>query len=95
MRPPAWTSVATLFSESASRVVVSVAREHVGALLDRARAFGVPAREIGTTGTGRINVSINGQSVIDIAVSEAETHLGQRPGEVLQAASCIGQTRPK
>ena len=70
---PAWTSVATLFSESASRVVVSVAREHVGALLDRATARGVPAREIGTTGTGRISVSINGQSAIDIAVSEAET----------------------
>ncbi len=49
---PAWMSVATLFSESASRVVVSVAREHVGALFDRATARGVPAREIGTTGTG-------------------------------------------
>ena len=85
----AWTSVATLFSESASRVVVSVAREHVANVLERAGALGVPAREIGTTGTGRINVSINGQSAIDIAVSEAETHLGQRPGEVLQAASCI------
>ena len=85
----AWTSVATLFSESASRVVVSVAREHVANVLERAGALGVPAREIGTTGTGRINVSINGQSVIDIAVSEAETHLGQRPGEVFQAASCI------
>jgi phosphoribosylformylglycinamidine synthase subunit PurL len=69
----AWTSVATLFSESASRVIVSVAREHVGDVLKRAAALGVPAREIGTTGTGRIHVSINGQSVIDIAVSEAES----------------------
>jgi phosphoribosylformylglycinamidine synthase II len=69
----AWTSVATLFSESASRVVVSVAREHVASLLKRAGALGVPAREIGTTGSGRINVSINGQSAIDIAVSEAES----------------------
>ena len=39
----------------------------LGALLDRARALGVPAREIGATGTGRISVSINGQGVIDIA----------------------------
>jgi phosphoribosylformylglycinamidine synthase II len=69
----AWTSVATLFSESASRVVVSVARDHVGALLERARARGVPAREIGMTGSGRISVSINGENVIDIAVSDAET----------------------
>ena len=69
----AWASVATLFSESASRVVVTVAREQVAGLLERAKALGVPAREIGTAGTGRINVSITGQSVIDIAVSEAET----------------------
>jgi phosphoribosylformylglycinamidine synthase len=69
----AWTSVATLFSESASRVVVSVAREHVEAVLGRAGARGVPARVIGTTGTGRISASINGQIAIDIAVSEAES----------------------
>jgi phosphoribosylformylglycinamidine synthase II len=71
--PAPWTSVATLFSESASRVIVSVAREQLSALLDRAKALGVPAREIGTTGTGRISVLINGRSVIDIAVGEAET----------------------
>jgi phosphoribosylformylglycinamidine synthase len=70
--PAAWTSVATLFSESASRVVVSVARGHLAVLLEHAKALGVPAREIGTAGMGRINVSINGQSVIDVAVSEAE-----------------------
>jgi phosphoribosylformylglycinamidine synthase len=69
----AWTSAATLFSESASRVIVSVGREHLGALMNRANAGGVPAREIGTTGTGRINVSIDGQSVIDIPVAEAES----------------------
>ena len=68
-----WTSAATLFSESASRVIVSVAREHLDALLDRASATGVPAREIGATGTSRINVSIDGQSVIDISVAEAES----------------------
>jgi phosphoribosylformylglycinamidine synthase subunit PurL len=71
--PAGWTAVATLFSESASRAVVSVGREHVEAVLDRAREFGVPAREIGSTGTGRIHVSIDGRRVIDIAVGEAET----------------------
>ncbi len=71
--PAAWMSAATLFSESASRVVVSVGREKLEALMDRARVLGVPAREIGATGTGRISVSINGQNVIDVAVSEAET----------------------
>ena len=70
----AWTSVATLFSESASRVVVSVGtRARRRMCWSAPEALGVPAREIGTTGTGRINVSINGQSAIDIAVSEAES----------------------
>ena len=71
--PGSWASVATLFSESASRVVVSVTRERAGALLSLAKTLGVPAREIGTTGGARIIVSINGQSAIDIAVSEAES----------------------
>jgi phosphoribosylformylglycinamidine synthase subunit PurL len=71
--PAAWASASTLFSESASRVVVSATAEHVGAVLARAKALGVPAREIGTTGTGRISVSINGRGAIDIAVGEAET----------------------
>jgi phosphoribosylformylglycinamidine synthase len=62
-----------LFSESASRVVVSVAQDQLGLLLARARALGVPAVEIGATGTSRISVSINGRRAIDVAVSDVET----------------------
>jgi phosphoribosylformylglycinamidine synthase len=68
-----WTHTSTLFSESASRVVVSAAPQNLSALLDRAKALGVPAAQIGTTGSGRISVSINGSLAIDLAVSEAET----------------------
>jgi phosphoribosylformylglycinamidine synthase len=68
-----WTRTSTLFSESASRVVVSAAPENLSALLERARSLGVPAASIGTTGTARISVSINGSLAIDLAVSEAET----------------------
>jgi phosphoribosylformylglycinamidine synthase len=71
--PADWSMTTSLFSESASRVVVSVARECLGAFLSRAQSLGVPAAEIGTTGSARINVSINGALAIDIAVSEAET----------------------
>jgi phosphoribosylformylglycinamidine synthase subunit PurL len=71
--PADWAAIATLFSESASRVVVSVAREHVAALLERAAAYSVAARVIGTTGTGQISVSINGEIAIDVGVSEAES----------------------
>jgi phosphoribosylformylglycinamidine synthase subunit PurL len=67
-----WSLTAALYSESASRVVVSVSRHELPALLERARAAGVPAREIGTTGGGRIRVSVGGRPVIDVAVQEAE-----------------------
>jgi hypothetical protein len=70
--PDAWVSTSTLFSESASRAVVSVARDQLVALLARAAALGVPALEIGVTGTSRINVFVNGRSVIDVHVGDAE-----------------------
>jgi phosphoribosylformylglycinamidine synthase II len=77
----AWIAASTLFSESASRVVVSVARERVAAFQQRAKDFGVPAAEIGATGTSRIRILINGRGVVDIGVDEAEaiwdTALGQ------------------
>jgi phosphoribosylformylglycinamidine synthase len=67
-----WEAVTALFSESASRVVVSVSRDHVDAVLARAADNDVPARTIGRTGGRHIRVSINGVSVIDIAVADAE-----------------------
>jgi phosphoribosylformylglycinamidine synthase len=84
--PDSWASTSTLFSESASRVIISVARGELGSLLARAKAFGVPAREIGQTGSDRISVSINGRRVIDMPVGDAEgiwdsaleTHFRQR-----------------
>jgi phosphoribosylformylglycinamidine synthase II len=69
----AWAAASTLFSESASRVILSVAPDRAAAFQQRAKAFGVPARHIGTTGTGRIVVLVNGRSVIDLGVDEAET----------------------
>ena len=63
---------ATLFGESASRVIVSVDGDRVDALLARARESGVPARTIGTTGGDRIRIRIEGQVAIDVDVAEAE-----------------------
>jgi phosphoribosylformylglycinamidine synthase len=70
--PAAWKTASTLFSESASRVVVSVGPEHLAALRDRARSLGVPAQEIGRTGTDRIRIAIDGVEAVDIAVADAE-----------------------
>ena len=43
-------TVALLFGEEPSRVVVSVAKYELAALLEKARAAGVPATELGVTG---------------------------------------------
>ena len=63
---------ATLFGESASRVIISVSRERLADLLASARAAHVPAQEIGTTGGSSIRVSVDGAVAIDVPVLEAE-----------------------
>jgi phosphoribosylformylglycinamidine synthase len=63
---------ATLFSESASRAVVTVAVDGVDALLAMARGAGVPARVIGRTGGRRLRISVDGRVAIDVDVRDAE-----------------------
>jgi phosphoribosylformylglycinamidine synthase len=64
---------ATLFGESASRIVVSAADRHLESVLKAAKAAGVPAREIGKVGGDRIQIAVNGQKAIDTPVAAAET----------------------
>jgi phosphoribosylformylglycinamidine synthase len=63
---------ATLFGESASRVIISVRRERLADLLVSARAAHVPAKEVGTTGGSSIRISIDSSVAIDVPVLEAE-----------------------
>ncbi len=63
---------AALFGESASRVVLSVAKEAAQAVLQRASAVGVPARLIGRTGGQRVRIAVRGQMAVDVSVSDAE-----------------------
>jgi len=67
-----WMVDATLFGESASRVVVTTASAEIDELRAAAQAAGVPATVIGTTGGGRIVVRIDGKMVVDVAVADAE-----------------------
>ena len=69
---PGFGEIATVFGESASRVVVSVAPAHVDELLSLAKAENVPAVVIGCVGGDRIRVSIEGRLVIDEPLLEAE-----------------------
>jgi phosphoribosylformylglycinamidine synthase subunit PurL len=70
--PGEWMVDATLFGESASRVVVSTAPAQVDEVLAAASAAGVPALAIGATGGARVVVCVGGQPVVDVAVADAE-----------------------
>jgi phosphoribosylformylglycinamidine synthase II len=63
---------ATLFGESASRVVVSSDGDRVERLLAGARQAGVPARVIGQTGGDRIQIHVDGMEALDVPVADAE-----------------------
>jgi phosphoribosylformylglycinamidine synthase len=67
-----WRTVATLFGESASRVVVSASPEDVDAIATAAREAGVSLAGIGTTGGDRLQVSVDGVPAIDRVVADAE-----------------------
>jgi phosphoribosylformylglycinamidine synthase len=68
----AFEAVATLFSESASRVVVSVSTERVGDLLTLASREKVPATRLGLVGGRTIRFAVDGLAVIDVPVEDAE-----------------------
>jgi phosphoribosylformylglycinamidine synthase len=63
---------AALFSESASRAIVSVAAASLPELFRMAKDLGVPAARIGRTGGSRIAIAIAGESVVNCALAEAE-----------------------
>ena len=70
--PAEYCDVAPLFSESASRVVVSVAPGQAATLLSMAAAAGVPAKQIGQVRGHRIAIAVEGRPGINELVSDAE-----------------------
>src|SRR5262249_4533834 len=70
--PAALAVDATLFSESASRVVISTSPDRLERVLERARDFNVPAAHIGYTGTNRLVLRVSGPGVLDLPVDLAE-----------------------
>ena len=67
-----WTEVATLFGESASRAVVSVAEAGLARLRQMAEAAGVPMTVLGKTGGDRLRITVSGQPAIDVELGDAE-----------------------
>ena len=72
VEPKALSDMTTLFSESASRVVVSVAPTAEVRLLELAARHGVPIRRIGVVRGTRIQLTIDGRTVIDESLADVE-----------------------
>ena len=68
----AFGEAATLFGESASRVLVSVAEELVEQVMHEAARADVPARVIGRTGGAEIRIDVAGEPAVRIATAAAE-----------------------
>jgi len=69
---PEFSAMATLFGESASRVVVSAEHGRAAALVAMAEAAGVPAVVIGRVGGARIRITIASEVAIDESLADAE-----------------------
>jgi phosphoribosylformylglycinamidine synthase len=67
-----YRDVATLFGESASRVVVSVRPDRLDAFLAMASHAQVPAAQIGVVGGDRIRMSVDGRRVVDEPLAATE-----------------------
>jgi phosphoribosylformylglycinamidine synthase len=63
---------AALFGESVPQVVVSVTAEKTDEVIGRARAAGIAARVIGSTGGAALVIRIDGQPAITLSIAEAE-----------------------
>jgi len=73
-----------LFSESASRVIVSAREQQAATLLQLAAEAGVPAQVIGRTGGSRLKISVAGQPAIDCDVPDAEQRWANALGTYFQ-----------
>ncbi len=73
----------TLFSESPSRVVVSVVADLEAEVLARAEAAGVPVRSLGTAGGDRLLVA----GLVDVGLAEATTTWRNRLPDALDAVA--------
>ena len=82
-----WHAAATLFGESASRIVVSAAQDVVSQVLAAAAAAGVPAAVIGRTGGSEIRLDVDGDLAVRMSVADAEQAWASAIGQRMQSAT--------
>jgi phosphoribosylformylglycinamidine synthase len=86
---PGFADIATLFGESASRVVVSVSAAREAELLALAQREHVPARRIGVATGNRISVAIDGRAVLDEPLADGEYVWSTAIGKYFEPARAI------
>ena len=82
---------ATLFGESASRVIVTCRSGSTSPkCCDAAQTAGVPAARIGRTGGSAIRIAVDGEIAIDCAVADAEARWSTALGASLERPRSVG-----
>ncbi len=85
----AFADTATLFGESASRVIVSVDQSRTAELETLAMEADVPVAVIGRVGGNRIRVAIGGRQVIDEPLADAERIWASAIGHYFESQRAI------
>jgi len=81
--------ISTLFAESASRVVVSVAPGREAELLSLAAHAQLPARRIGLVAGNRVRIAIDGRTVIDVPLAAVDRTWGTAIERYFEPARAI------
>jgi len=84
------SDAALLFSESPSRVILSLEHQNVDSLLEMARQNAVGAVVLGLTGGDRLSIRVNGRVVVERAIAEVEAAWRSTLPDLLEVPSLIG-----
>jgi phosphoribosylformylglycinamidine synthase len=80
---------AVLFSESQSRVLLSVKPGDVGRVLAAAERWGVAAARIGETGGDRLSIAVERETVVDVALDVVRSAWSEGLTRQLEKSACV------
>ena len=86
--------VTALFSETPSRIVLSVDKSNVGAVQEIASEQNIPATVLGETGGDRIRIRVRGEIVVDRSVSDVESAWREALPRSLEVQSRVAADDP-
>jgi phosphoribosylformylglycinamidine synthase len=87
--PHGLRSDAVLFSESQSRVVVSVKPDDVDRVLAAANRWGVASARIGETGGDRLLIAVEGENVVEVGLDAVRSAWSEGLARQLERSPCV------